>query len=211
MGIRINHAKHAFLPQKHSPLENQHRRPSSIAEQAMRKLDVSNSNYIRTEHYQLQQPPFMGSSSSRYHGSFITPNSPRPGEQSVLFIRDTKIAEPAPMPPIHNHYLRYNLPGRHPGNHMGFYRDRSADYAQYDSLIGIPLRETAITPALGDAYSGSIPHRTASNRLLSHGLDQRIMKQSTEDCRRLLQQVTQIFKSGRISNLNVIASMLYVL
>lgn len=31
--------------------------------------------------------------------------------------------------------------------------------------------------------------RIASNRFLSTGLDQRILKQSTEDCRRLLQQV----------------------
>lgn len=31
--------------------------------------------------------------------------------------------------------------------------------------------------------------RVASNRFLSGGLDQRIIKQSTEDCRRLLQQV----------------------
>jgi hypothetical protein len=32
--------------------------------------------------------------------------------------------------------------------------------------------------------------RVASNRFLSGGLDQRIIKQSTEDCRRLLQQVS---------------------
>jgi len=32
--------------------------------------------------------------------------------------------------------------------------------------------------------------RVASNRFLSSGLDQRIIKQSTEDCRRLLQQVS---------------------
>lgn len=45
-------------------------------------------------------------------------------------------------------------------------------------------RET-ITPLLGaGAYN-----RLSSNRMLSVGLDKRIMKQSTEDCRRLLQQV----------------------
>lgn len=44
--------------------------------------------------------------------------------------------------------------------------------------------------------------RVASNRLLSGGLDQRIIKQSTEDCRRLLQQVRFItFMS--FSDLNI--------
>lgn len=37
--------------------------------------------------------------------------------------------------------------------------------------------------------SGPISLRISSNRFLSCGIDQRIMKQSTEDCRRLLQQV----------------------
>lgn len=47
-------------------------------------------------------------------------------------------------------------------------------------------RET-ISPLMGaGAYS-----RLSSNRMLSVGLDKRIMKQSTEDCRRLLQQVSQ--------------------
>lgn len=35
----------------------------------------------------------------------------------------------------------------------------------------------------------SIPHRTQLTRLLTTGIDQRIIKQSSEDCRRLLQQV----------------------
>lgn len=42
--------------------------------------------------------------------------------------------------------------------------------------------------------SGAIHHnvsRVASNRFLSGALDQRIIRQSTEDCRRLLQQVRQ--------------------
>lgn len=43
----------------------------------------------------------------------------------------------------------------------------------------------SVSPLLGTAaYS-----RLSSNRMLSVGLDKRIMKQSTEDCRRLLQQV----------------------
>lgn len=42
---------------------------------------------------------------------------------------------------------------------------------------------------LRDSATLSGVPRVASNRLLSGGLDQRIIKQSTEDCRRLLQQV----------------------
>lgn len=38
------------------------------------------------------------------------------------------------------------------------------------------------------AYS-NLSHRIPSSRLLSSSIDQRILKQSTEDCRRLLQQV----------------------
>lgn len=54
-------------------------------------------------------------------------------------------------------------------------------------------------PSLGSRENNSIilrdtaaiqhTPRVASNRFLSGGLDQRIIKQSTEDCRRLLQQV----------------------
>lgn len=62
-----------------------------------------------------------------------------------------------------------------------------AEYASAQALLGsrennsIILRETSnIQPTAA---------RIASNRFLSTGLDQRILKQSTEDCRRLLQQV----------------------
>lgn len=68
-------------------------------------------------------------------------------------------------------------------------------YGTETNLIG--SRETSIGPPIvHDSPVGStsplfvsIPHRTPSNRLLTSGIDQRIMKQSSEDCRRLLQQV----------------------
>lgn len=150
----------------------------------MRKLDVNNSSYIRGE----QQPQIM-TPSSRYHGSFIA-GAMRPIDQSVLQIRESKIMDPISLPPTHSHYSRYNMPNRHSVNYMGSLRDRSGDFALYDSLVGIPIRETAIPPSTPDP--SNIQHRTASNRLLTHGLDQRIIKQSTEDCRRLLQQVAEI-------------------
>lgn len=188
IGIRINQTKNIFTSAKqHSSLDSQHRRPSSIAEQAMRKLDVNNSSYIRGEQQQVMTP------SSRYHGSFIA-SGMRPIDQSILQLRESKIMDSTPLPP-HSHYLRHNLPSRHSVNYMGLLRDRSADYVQYDSLVGIPLRETAIPPTMADTSS-----RTASNRLLTHGLDQRIIKQSTEDCRRLLQQVIRTRDFHRFSS-----------
>lgn len=56
------------------------------------------------------------------------------------------------------------------------------------------------TVVLRDSASIHSSSRIASNRFLSGGIDQRIIKQSTEDCRRLLQQVrSQIAKTEFIS------------
>lgn len=56
--------------------------------------------------------------------------------------------------------------------------------------------------------------RVASNRLLSGGLDQRIIKQSTEDCRRLLQQVRVVIliavSNTLIQSLIVIVNIKFV-
>lgn len=57
---------------------------------------------------------------------------------------------------------------------------------QYGSMLG--ARENSCLLAR-DAVGG-MAHRTPSSRFLTNGLDQRIIKQSTEDCRRLLQQVS---------------------
>lgn len=53
-------------------------------------------------------------------------------------------------------------------------------------IDGEPRETISPLPGTG-AYNSS---RLSSNRMLSVGLDKRIMKQSTEDCRRLLQQVS---------------------
>lgn len=54
-------------------------------------------------------------------------------------------------------------------------------YGPSGGHFGSVLRDTGNLPPP--------PTRLASNRFLASGLDQRILKQSTEDCRRLLQQV----------------------
>lgn len=74
---------------------------------------------------------------------------------------------------------------------------------QYGSLLGarenscLLSRESciAVTPMQTLGLGG---HRTPSSRFLTSGLDQRIMKQSTEDCRRLLQQATAIADTSRM-------------
>lgn len=140
-------------------LEQQRRRPSSIAEQAMRKLGISNS-YGR------------GDQSPRHHTS-ITSNTERPMESipSMVTLRDTSIRE------RNSGYFRGST-----YSSMGRERDCGSPYGQCNSLGG---REDSCLMSRENCF----PSRTPSNRLLASGLDQRIIKQSTEDCRRLLQQV----------------------
>lgn len=64
---------------------------------------------------------------------------------------------------------------------FGGYGGGSGQQQQQQQHYGAVLRDTGNLPP---------PSRLASNRLLAAGLDQRILKQSTEDCRRLLQQVS---------------------
>lgn len=173
---------------KHPSLEQQRRRPSTIAEQAMRKLGIATSSYVRTD-----SPP------SRQHASplLAAANNERPLEPipSMITLRDTNIREHAASPSSALHQMRGENCGsfyRGSAAYMGLARDRIerdciSPYEQYGSLVGgrenscLLSRDSCVTP-MG-------PHRTPSNRLLSSGIDQRIMKQSTEDCRRLLQQV----------------------
>lgn len=67
-----------------------------------------------------------------------------------------------------------------------FLNSSASNSSQYNNLSSLGSRENN-SIILRD--SGPIAHRVASNRFLSGGIDQRIIKQSTEDCRRLLQQV----------------------
>lgn len=100
-------------------------------------------------------------------------------------IRETSIKETAPCAGP-NSYFRgsiYNnsgtttqaLPTTLIGAREAYSLAPDYGYGQY----GV-LRDTGNLPP---------PSRLASNRFLAAGLDQRILKQSTEDCRRLLQQV----------------------
>lgn len=175
---------------KHPSLEQQRRRPSSIAEQAMRKLGIGTSSYVRTD-----SPP------ARQHAPSLHTNNERPLEPipSMITLRDTNIREQAASPSAALHQMR----GENCGNYfrgsaayMGLARDRlerdcNSPYGQYGSLVG--GRENSCMLSRDSCVTPMGAHRTPSNRLLSSGIDQRIMKQSTEDCRRLLQQVNCMF------------------
>lgn len=179
---------------KHPSLEQQKRRPSSIAEQAMRKLGLS--------HQRSLDP----SISPRHH-HMSTNVDPM---QSALIggpLRESNIRESAIF-----------TPGVGPGNATAL---RSSAYNASSGLssnmflnrerefINNPGGHSPLYPVTPSGLSGpkesstaliqkeiqsgisslGISHRAPSNRLLSSGLDQRILKQSSEDCRRLLQQV----------------------
>lgn len=146
-------------------LEQQRRRPSSIAEQAMRKLGISNS-YGRG-----------GDQSPRHHTS-ITSNNERPLESnpSMVTLRDTSIRE------RNSGYFRGSTYGGIPRDRGE--RECSSPHGHCNSLASSGREDSCLM-----SRENCFPGRTPSNRLLATGLDQRIIKQSTEDCRRLLQQV----------------------
>lgn len=62
------------------------------------------------------------------------------------------------------------------------------EFSGYTQLLGSRENNSIILRDSGNIQQTASP-RIASNRFLATGLDQRIIKQSSEDCRRLLQQV----------------------
>lgn len=156
----------------------------------MRKLGIGTSSYVRTD-----SPPSRQHTPSLHNAAGVNNERPLEPIPSMITLRDTNIREQAASPSMALHQMRNENCGnyfRGSAAYMGLARDRierdcSSPYGQYGSLVGgrenscLLSRDSCVTPM------GS--HRTPSNRLLSSGIDQRIMKQSTEDCRRLLQQV----------------------
>lgn len=168
---------------KHPSLEQQRRRPSSIAEQAMRKLGIGGS-YIRND-----SPP------SRPH-VLLSSNGERPMEPipSMMTLRETNIRETSPLPSLALQQMRGNENYfRGSSAFVGVARDREfgpSSYNPYNSLAG--ARENSCLFSRDSCVMPIGSHRVPSNRLMAAGLDQRIIKQSTEDCRRLLQQATAV-------------------
>lgn len=197
---------------KHPSLESQKRRPSSIAEQAMRKLGINNNP-------PPQQQPILQrtESSSPRHSALLTSDrsletvsstipSPRhtnsplladpsldPGSrtiETIIHLRDTNIRDPPQQLRDSSYFRGSSVLNSCAPTLSARDRDCSSSYlagsGQYGSLIG--ARENSCLRSRDNCIT-AVNHRSPSSRLLSSGIDQRIIKQSTEDCRRLLQQV----------------------
>ncbi|XP_055302048.1 serine/threonine-protein kinase SIK1 isoform X4 [Sitodiplosis mosellana] len=172
--VHVHSLKHPY-----PTLEQQRRRPSSIAEQAMRKLGISNNHCSIASSTDL----------------------PLEVMPSLVTLRDTSIREQTPSPSATVsstlHYLRDSNGGLFSANREQSSRDFHSPYGPYGSLATTG-RENSVLLSRDMGQSGCYPNRASSNRLLmTAGLDQRIIKQSTEDCRRLLQQATAVADPNR--------------
>ncbi|XP_055389182.1 serine/threonine-protein kinase par-1 isoform X3 [Condylostylus longicornis] len=76
-------------------------------------------------------------------------------------------------------------------------RECNSPYSGGNSASGSGSNVTPLLRESNSYLSRDLSHRVPSNRLLSCGIDQRILKQSSEDCRRLLQQATAISDPSR--------------
>lgn len=165
--------------------------------------------FLAKFHIKRSEPPI----SPRHHASIVSNNrssetistimqTPIP---SMITLRDTSIREQSSLSIKDSSNASSYFRGSSFNNNSGYNsstfsssreRDCSSPFlnssgsnsnsSQYNNLSSLGSRENN-TIILRD--SGPIAHRVASNRFLSSGIDQRIIKQSTEDCRRLLQQV----------------------
>lgn len=176
--VNMHAVKHPY-----PTLEQQRRRPSSIAEQAMRKLGISN-----------------------HHSSLAASTEiPLDVMPSMLTLRDTSIREQSPSPTATVssalHYMRDSNGRIYGGTPLvGLCREQSnrdfqTPHLAYGSLASTG-HDSSCYLSREMSLGGCNPNRASSNRLLmSAGIDQRIIKQSTEDCRRLLQQVNMRFQN----------------
>jgi hypothetical protein len=140
------------------------------------------------------EPPI----SPRHHASITSNNrstetlqnlsTPTP-LSSTITLRDSSIREQ----PILKDSTYFRGSSYTSNNSSGF---NSSIYSSRERDCGSPFRNSSgLIPSSVLQYSGVAPTRennskVAPNRLLTSGIDQRILKQSTEDCRRLLQQVS---------------------
>lgn len=189
-----HHHHHGSSGKYAVPVETAHRRrPSTIAEQAMRKLVISVGG-----HYGRETP-----SLSPRHQQAVATNVGYDDPGLVLMpLRDTNIRTEhrENVPPTPNPHMRQHMYG----SQMSNCNSNAKLSSIASSAFLAKEREVSSTfntnPHIRDSVSylnystqPVPPHRSPSNRLLSSGLDQRILKQSSEDCRRLLQQVSRVF------------------
>lgn len=162
-------------------------------------------NLIKITSFRSEQPISFESNLSHNYSSETLSGISQPS----VILRDTSIREHSSSPPIKDSqtFYRGSLFGAHTDHNSSRYQLRERECKLSSNKLNIISPMVIQTSCSGSkenntnvlregmAYSMS---RVASNRFLSSALDQRIIKQSTEDCRRLLQQVRNVHKSCRV-------------
>ncbi|XP_053680451.1 serine/threonine-protein kinase par-1 [Anopheles nili] len=207
---------------KSAMLESQRRRPSNVAEQAMRKLAISSQHKAdqSSSPKHQQMPPAVTSgltnhSSETLHSLLSAPVATGLPTMStgVIMLRDTSIREQQPVLKDSSYFRGVSYTSSSGFADASLYqlgslreRDCSSTYLTGPGAIGLLpsslSSNVAGTLAASAASrennsivlreSGILSSRISSTRLLSSSIDKRILQQSTEDCRRLLQQARPV-------------------
>uniref|UniRef100_A0A182N648 non-specific serine/threonine protein kinase n=1 Tax=Anopheles dirus TaxID=7168 RepID=A0A182N648_9DIPT len=215
--------------------ESQRRRPSNVAEQAMRKLAISSqhkADQSSSPKHQQISPAMSGGlanqSSETLHGllSAQVGGSGGAGMSSgtalptmspgVIMLRDTSIREQQPVLKDSSYFRGVSYTSSSGFADASLYqvaalreRDCSSTYltgspntvvagllpSSLSSNVAGTLAASAASreaSAIVLRESGILSNRISSTRLLSSNIDKRILQQSTEDCRRLLQQARPV-------------------
>ncbi|XP_058060490.1 serine/threonine-protein kinase par-1 [Anopheles bellator] len=202
-------------------LESQRRRPSNVAEQAMRKLAISSQHKAdqssSPKHQQISPALHAGltnQSSEALHGLLTGGSSAPPVAlptiaPGVIMLRDTSIREQQPVLKDSSYFRGVSYTSSSGFADASLYqlaalreRDCSSTYLTGTGGTGLlpPTLSSSVaggrdTGAIVLRESGILSNRISSTRLLSSNIDKRILQQSTEDCRRLLQQARPVSMS----------------
>ncbi|XP_050096706.1 serine/threonine-protein kinase par-1 [Anopheles aquasalis] len=203
-------------------LESQRRRPSNVAEQAMRKLAISSQHKTdqssSPKHQQISPAMAAGltnQSSETLHGLLSQgqgvglPTVLPTMSPGVIMLRDTSIREQHPVLKDSSYFRGVSYTSSSGFADASLYqlaslreRDCSSTY-----LTGVSGTSGLLPSSLSSNVasngresivlreSGILSNRISSTRLLSSNIDKRILQQSTEDCRRLLQQARPVSMS----------------
>uniref|UniRef100_A0A182K9G4 non-specific serine/threonine protein kinase n=1 Tax=Anopheles christyi TaxID=43041 RepID=A0A182K9G4_9DIPT len=205
--------------------ETQRRRPSNVAEQAMRKLAISAQHKTEPpssspKHQQIS--PAMSSglnnhSSETLHGLLsaaqqvgsVGVSAALPTMSTgVIMLRDTSIREQQPVLKDSSYFRGVSYTSSSGFTDASLYqlaslreRDCSSTYltgtvgllpSSLSSNVASTLASSRDSNSIVLRESGILSSRISSSRLLSSNIDKRILQQSTEDCRRLLQQARPV-------------------
>uniref|UniRef100_A0A8W7PT92 non-specific serine/threonine protein kinase n=1 Tax=Anopheles coluzzii TaxID=1518534 RepID=A0A8W7PT92_ANOCL len=209
--------------------ESQRRRPSNVAEQAMRKLAISaqhkSDQPSSSPKHQQVSSGLNNHSSETLHGllsaaqqvgSGVSPALPAmaPG---MMLLRDTSIREQQPVLKDSSYFRGVSYTSSSGFTDASLYqlaslRERDCSSTYLTGTVGLlpsslssNVAGTLAAAAAGASSSsaresnsivlresGILSSRISSSRLLSSNIDKRILQQSTEDCRRLLQQARPV-------------------